>query len=327
MSKIKELKKHNEILDLSMIDLLSLLFEKSKYVDLYLNIHKNNLKNQLNGDERADLEFLNEFFETHNLEKLTKNEKLNEFDKFYLYRLIDYLGAQDIKSIIQFKDLNEQKLILQNDTTKYKNFDEVRNQISIAQLRSLDSELEKQVIKLYDSDEWLLIKPLSWESSKKYGSNTKWCTTSQNENSYFFRYASSGVLVYILNKKTGYKVACYNNVMDGLSFWNQQDFKIDSMMTELPSEILIFIKKHFEEENLKPNLDYLSEEEKLKMSLTEKYFNGDGIRPMIDVEEPMTEAEIPTTVDPNYWRQNITNLERVDINYNVVTMNDTPQRG
>ena len=85
---------------------------------------------------------------------------------------------------------------------------------------------------------------MTYESSRAYGAGTKWCTTSKDNPHHFFRYYSRGILIYCINKITGYKVAVFWDVNDESSptFWNVLDNQIDSMMTELPPYILKHIK-------------------------------------------------------------------------------------
>ena len=72
--------------------------------------------------------------------------------------------------------------------------------LSIASLKMFNKELRNQVVVDYDSDEWLLIRPITFESSIKYGAGTKWYTTSESNPDHFFRYSKRGCLIYIINK-------------------------------------------------------------------------------------------------------------------------------
>ncbi len=49
-------------------------------------------------------------------------------------------------------------------------------QMSLADLKMVDKEMEKQIEKLFEDEQWLVLKPLSYLASKKYGASTKWCT-------------------------------------------------------------------------------------------------------------------------------------------------------
>ena len=258
MSRIAELKKQNPGCNMTLIDCLSLLFGKTKYVDLYLKFDKDYKSENKNFEEELD-----EFFKTNEIECLLTIDELTLYDKYVLYRYISGIfNMETIKMMNTFIDLNERNLIEQNDITKYKSIDDMINQISLAQLKTIGKDLEKFIIKLRDDEEWLILKPLSWEASKKYGSNTKWCTTSYDTDDYFYKYSKNGVLIYMINKKTGYKVASYNAKDEGISFWNQKDQRIDSMETLLPEDIKLFLMRHHTEEKLKPNFEYLSSEER-----------------------------------------------------------------
>jgi hypothetical protein len=115
------------------------------------------------------------------------------------------------------------------------------SQISIAELKLIDKELEKLILKLHEDEEWLIIKPLTYESSKKYGAGTRWCTAADNEDYQFYNYTNRGILIYTINKKTGYKVATFKNVdkehARELSFWDAEDNRVDSLELNLPDEI------------------------------------------------------------------------------------------
>jgi hypothetical protein len=79
----------------------------------------------------------------------------------------------------------------------------------------------------------------------KYGANTKWCTTTES-GMYYARYASRGILIYNINKKTGYKVACFKNLDSNhdneFSWWDVTDKKIEALDSEAPSAVLEAIR-------------------------------------------------------------------------------------
>ena len=91
-------------------------------------------------------------------------------------------------------------MITQNDLSKFKTFEDLQNQISLAELKMLDKDMEKQTIKLFENSEWLAIKPMSFLASKKYGSNTKWCTTQETNPEYFIKYTSEKVAELLATK-------------------------------------------------------------------------------------------------------------------------------
>jgi hypothetical protein len=79
----------------------------------------------------------------------------------------------------------------------------------------------------------------------KYGANTKWCTTTES-GQYYARYSSRGILIYNINKKTGYKVACFKNLSpdhdNEFSWWDVTDKKIEALDSEAPAAVLEAIR-------------------------------------------------------------------------------------
>ena len=154
--------------------------------------------------------------------------------------------------------------------TTYKSFDEIELQISLSELKTIDKEFERQIKKLYETDEWLVCKPLSYQSSLKYGASTKWCTASKDQPDYYFRYSKRGILIYSINKKTGNKIAGFKSLdisyENETSFWDINDQRIDSMDSGLPDDVLNIFRNEFL--NTKQcNWDILTDEERNKQIL------------------------------------------------------------
>lgn len=77
---------------------------------------------------------------------------------------------------------------------------------------------EGEFKKLYDTEDFLLIIPLTHNASCKYGANTKWCTSSKNPKD-FERHIGMGSLAYLIiknkeiqNKLKNEKFAFYMNI-------------------------------------------------------------------------------------------------------------------
>jgi hypothetical protein len=113
-------------------------------------------------------------------------------------------------------------------------------------------------------------------------------------------------LIYIIDKKTGYKVACHNHKDEGLSFWDQKDQRVDSMLTLLTEDIKLMLSRHFIDEKMKPNLDYLPKEEKDVM--VQRYERKHEIRILM----PQEQVDVPMMDEPEY------ETETEDIDFNVV---------
>jgi len=248
MSKLNTLKTQNPDLDISLIDALGVIY-KTKYVEMYLNIYKNKKSKDKVEEEEDDvgeesisafqMEMVDMGFDKEHITGLDK--KLNHLQKHFISDFVGDLGYRDMRTFNKFIELNERGLVDNKDVTSYKTMDDVLSQISIAELKLIDKELEKLVLKLHEDDEWLIIKPLTYESSKKYGAGTRWCTAAEQEDYQFYNYTQRGNLIYTINKKTGYKVAAFKNLDKDhpreLSFWDAEDNRIDSLELNLPDEI------------------------------------------------------------------------------------------
>jgi hypothetical protein len=131
------------------------------------------------------------------------------------------------------------------DVTSYSTIDELRSAVTLASIKELTKELEGQVIKEYEDNKWLVVRPLTFQSSSKYGASTRWCTTYQKEKQYFEKYWQYGILVYFINKTTGYKFAGYKSLKDGneLSFWNAEDQRIDYLYVDADEYLFPIVRR------------------------------------------------------------------------------------
>lgn len=82
---------------------------------------------------------------------------------------------------------NVQKL-QKKDINQYKTLDELQEALSKLKPPKPKDELEGEYEKLYETDEILVVKPLTHKASCKYGSGTKWCITMKNTDKYWNHY-------------------------------------------------------------------------------------------------------------------------------------------
>lgn len=171
------------------------------------------------------------------------------------------------------------------DIHRYKSYWELQTVLSAMDKKKKDRELEREAIKdtdkLYEDSRFLVVRPYSHDASCYYGANTKWCTASKDNRSYFNRYGDSGVLVYVIDKQSSDetlgKMAININENGNIWIYDQkdnqrsEDFLLDRF--EPISEVLKKI--------LKGNTDYEKlikvKEGKLKASmqrLTAPYFDN-----------------------------------------------------
>ena len=224
------------------------------------------------------------------------------------------------------------------------------NLVSLSSISKIKNELSKQVITVFEDNRWLLVRPLTWESSKKYGSATKWCTTNSNNPDHFYRYAKRGILLYSINLETGYKVALFKdtNVDVGstceMSFWNAKDDRIDSMQTELDFYLYEIIRNLEQVSNEKLSNGMMEKEEKSlgffelktirQIRIDEDMVEEPHEYPTLMEEEPETEmiqevreelnAEIAHEIRHMVYRDHMDNRPYREI---VNEMNARPQRG
>jgi len=278
MGKIEELKKQNPNFNINIIDIINDVYGKSKYTEMVINLIKNKYsKREGDGNYYSDIhrELIREY-------KVNPDKLIGKtvFELVNMIRVFsENIGYNESKTIEKFIELNEKNLITQKDLTTYKTIEELELQISLSDLKIVDKELEKQVLKLMETDEWLVLKPLSYQASVKYGSGTKWCTASKNESDYYFRYSKRGILIYCINKKTGDKVAGFKNLdlsyEKETSFWTIIDLRTDSIDCDLPEEVMNIFKEEFKNTK-KTNWELLSENERNRQliqmeSLIKKY--------------------------------------------------------
>ena len=270
MSKIDELKKQHPYYDKSFIDVLSYVFEKPKYVEMAIKLFKH---------KTTDItpEWLS--MVKHDLVDMycIPKEKIdnlhpNELEMMFCFYNV-LVGSRHAELLTNFVDYNERKLINQSDVTTYKSFDEMESQVSLAELKLVSKELQAQTEVLYDSDEWLVLKPLSFDASLKYGASTKWCTAMRNDPEYFTRYSRRGIVIYCINRSTGDKVAAFKNLNTDYeyetSFWDVKDIRIDSMEANLPNHVLDIIKYQFSNVTV-TNWELMSDEAKGQKHTYEK---------------------------------------------------------
>lgn len=90
------------------------------------------------------------------------------------------------------------------------------------------SEIKDQVDKVFENEKFLIVVPKSFEASKLYGMNTKWCTT---QKTYYDNYTKNGFLFYIVDKTMDRKFGSPVNTQNtntklntnGLEFFNNED--------------------------------------------------------------------------------------------------------
>lgn len=311
MSK-KVLKKQHPWANINFIDILSLVDPSG--TNKFLPLMIKHLK--------AEMEDRNKRYEEHRkyiMEEITSNTGMNPsvFEKYGTYilervnKIIELFGRDNVSLLKEFNEHLNCNRIDRNDVSQYKSFDEIREVVKIASFKQAQKELKSSTHVVFEDEHWLMIKPLTFESSRKYGSSTKWCTTMENNKNYFYNYSSNGILIYIFNKTTNMKTAAHIRLQEKgrydnpVKLYNEQDVETDSYVLQLPKQVMETLmgeyRKSITNQNfIKENYPKIYEGE-WKNRIEEKACEMvEGVAPheeemMEQVEEPMmlTEAEVP----------------------------------
>jgi hypothetical protein len=258
MSRKETLKDQYPHFNLTILDLLSEIdgTKSHKYLQLLCKIFKKKWIQQLGSKENLkDIDEDNK----RTFERLGINLSEDPLVNVAKRRYTDLFNYDDLELFQQFKHHMESNRIEETDLTKYDTILSLSQAVSYASIKLHNKTLEKQVHKEFEDDKWLVVRPLSFESSSVYGSGTKWCTTFKREKDYFFKYFHTGALVYILNKKTGYKFAMFVEIHEGseeITFWNAEDNRVDFLSLDLDDYLIPILRKIKTER--KKNSEFLS---------------------------------------------------------------------
>lgn len=276
---IKKIKKENDVIDISLIDLMGKLdtSETKKYTQFLVKILKKSFDN--------DIKYMvkDSSSRERKLDEVLGN---NTFDSWMTKRLIGHLyGWDEMNLFVEFCDYMERGLTNEKDVSKYDSWEMVATEVYQAKNRDLFKKAKKQVKVVYEDDQYFCIKPLTYEASVSYGYQTKWCTASVHDQSYFYNHSRDGVLVYVIDKINNMKFGFYHNDHQ-IQIYNQKDDRVDSMETGLPLELLHKLFSEMKSDVKDKNFNYklFSESELKKMTM----YRYDEPIP-VPMEEMMTE--------------------------------------
>jgi len=246
MSKITEIKKQYPELNISIIDLFSKFdgTKTNKYLPLFCKLFSYRFQPKKMWGENDSITEMNHIKDRLINDYGFNTEGMSDNEMYSYYVFMDHLNTDDVRDIISFRKFNERGLISNNDVTTYQTFEEVRTSVGLAALKDDEKIMKSQVVKEYEDDVWLSLRPLTFGSSSKYGAGTKWCTTYQNDKQYFERYWRRGILVYFINKITGLKFAVFKSLDNEkeLSFWNAADSRVDFLELDIDDYMISIVK-------------------------------------------------------------------------------------
>jgi len=306
MGKIERYRNNGpDWVNLSLLDLIFAMDKSktNKYVPMIMNVMSNDLLRRYNQEEINDIRREIEAREIFPEDFLTNISTLSLVVTWRIFDAFNYNDLRTIKEFINFCEDNNFKGL---DTTKITTLDEMTDYIALASIKKDLKEYEKQVVKEYEDEEWMAIRPLTWESSLKYGAASKWCTASKGSPEHFFRYTKEGSLIYFINKVTGYKVAWHFNIKERYetksSFWDVKDSRTDVLETKLPINLIMWVRSMIMDNNIKSNREvgldvWLESNKRVKKEMKVHELISDvGEMDMVSeaevVEEPMIDEYI-----------------------------------
>jgi hypothetical protein len=164
------------------------------------------------------------------LDWLFKMKFVKRNDKYYVSDAFPANSHAEVNRILAWMEKNGNN---KNFKTEYKDINFFKTVASLITTMGplcvpSKKEIKDQVDKVLEDERWLIVVPKTFEASKMYGMNTKWCTT---QKTYFNQYCRNGFLFYIIDKthnvKFGVPVNTSGNnttlAVNGLELYNNVD--------------------------------------------------------------------------------------------------------
>lgn len=298
MSRLNELKKQYPELNVSFFDIMTRMdtSDSYKYLPLFCKIfgRRFNMKKMyFEGEDPKAVDEITQSLKSKGL----KIDNLTNNQMYSLHHLTDFYPNDTFDVLKEFIGYVDGDLVENKDITSYKNLDDVRAAVTLATMKELNKELEGQVNKEFEDDSWVIVRPLTFASSCKYGAGTRWCTTYQKEKQYFEKYWRRGILVYFINKKTGYKFAGYRglNGDDELSFWSAEDNRVDYLTLEVDEYLFPVVRKIFKSEFTNKNLcsDEIQEQVHKECIVHYENYENERLGRLVSIDEPTIGQNLP----------------------------------
>ena len=303
MSRLDELKKQYPELNITIFDLMTRLDSSKtyKYLPLMCKLFARRLNPEVMYTKEEVSKGILEVYGSL-INKGISTDNLSDKEILSLHSLTEFYNTELFTTLKDFTYYMEQNKIENKDVTSYSSIDDMRGAITLASIKEFTKEMSNQVIKEYEDDVWIAVRPLTFTASAKYGAGTRWCTTYQREKNYFERYWRQGILCYFINKKTGYKFAGFKSLQDKeMNFWNADDSRIDFLDVNIEDYMFTIVKRIYASHLTNKNLCSDEIQEQVHSECVEQYENKIRSIEPIPVNEMVTEqepeiAEAPQTV-------------------------------
>ena len=305
---IKKLKKENEILNLNLANMLERFdtTKTKKYSQFLVKMLNKKIEDWQAEQDSFRPVIQSEIVRLDPVERTVPNNSYENMLSRVLF--CDYIFSWGrMERFVEFTELMEKGLIDEKDISKYDSWDMLEIQLFEAKNREMFKKSKKEIHKIFEDDNYIIFKPLTYAASCSYGYQTKWCTAMVNDPGYFYNH-SRGILIYLIDKKENKKFAFYKHFLqqyelsDGhedyaFKTYNQEDKQIDTIQTGLPMSILqiILMECDLKSPTTIPNYKLFSEEEKNQMRRYHGPLPEDNT---LGGEEMMAVAEEPIPLAP-----------------------------
>lgn len=144
--------------------------------------------------------------EDDTFDQIVANQPAGSNNKFLMWsckQVDEGYSIEVVVRAIRLFDGNQQRL-KQKDINQYKEPGEIEN--AIAELGKSKSqqkaEIRADVEKIYEDEQFLVLRPHTAEASCKYGTGTKWCIAATNGHNYYSQYSEGNNKFYFVIDKT-----------------------------------------------------------------------------------------------------------------------------
>jgi len=299
---IKQLKKENDYLNMTLVEMLGKFdTSKTKKYTQFLVKMINKRREIFNNETKEN--YIRNLQNNHLDEVIPSSDFDNNMIRHYV---CDSLFSHDaMERFVEFCKLMDKGLVDEKDISKYDSWEMVTSEVFQAKNRNLFKMAKKEVKVVYEDDQYMCIKPLTYAASVSYGYQTRWCTASVQEPSYFYNHSKDGVLVYLIDKINNVKFGFYHNSYQ-IQIYNQKDDRVDSMETGIPVELLHKLIGEMKSEAKDKNFNYKlfgeSELENMK-----KYRGNDTMVEPVPMDEMLMEEE-PIRYENEIMEQSVSEM-------------------
>jgi hypothetical protein len=227
MSRLDKLKQQHPEFNISIIDLMGMIDPTDTYK--YTEFLIKQLKEWFDG-------------KTHEETQLIMGAEL--------------IGEDNVVSLNEFEIHCRAARIKKNDIGQHSGFRSIKDSVKDAEQIQKQKDTEKQVIKLLDNDEYCVVIPLSYDASRVYGSNTKWCTTQER---YWNDYIDKYKLIYIIDRINNdkYAVSIKQGDSTKIQGWLSDDKEVSPLTLPISVDVInIIISEIKKDETIMDLEDY-----------------------------------------------------------------------